>query len=408
MFESNLEKYAQLAVEVGINIQKGQTLYITAPIETAEFVRLTAKKAYEAGAKHVYVDWVDEALTRLKYDLAPEEAFFEFPSWKAQEKEQLGQEGAAFLSIYASNPDLLKGVKPERIANATKAAGQAMQTFRSYITSDKVSWSVISVPTKEWAAKVFPDASPDERIEKLWDAIFQATRADLENPVEAWKVHNEELEKKVQYLNSKHYKALHYQAPGTDLTVELPDKHIWVGGGSRNEKGVPFVANMPTEEVFTMPLKTGVNGYVTSTKPHPYKGNVIEKFQLTFENGRIISYTAEAGKETLDLLVNADEGSRYLGEIALVPHNSPISNTNIIFYNTLFDENASCHLAIGNAYAFNLESGKTMTKEQLEEHGANSSITHEDFMIGSAEINIDGVKEDGTREPIFRNGNWAI
>ncbi|WP_440604280.1 aminopeptidase [Bacillus sp. GB_SG_008] len=407
-FEQTLEKYAALAVNVGVNIQPGQTLNIGAPIESAPFVRLVTKKAYESGAKHVYVDWVDENLTRLKFDLAPEEAFSEFPAWKAHAREELAKEGAAFLSIYAENPDLLKGVDPKRIASANRAAGEAMKTVREYMMTDKVSWCVISVPTTEWAAKVFPDVPEEEQVAKLWDAIFQATRADLENPVQAWNEHNSNLHTKVHYLNDKHYKALYYKGPGTDLTIELPEKHLWVGAGSTNEKDVPFMANIPTEEVFTMPLKTGVNGYVTSKKPLVYAGNVIDNFTLTFENGRIVDFKAEVGEETLKHLVETDEGSHFLGEVALVPHDSPISNTNILFYNTLFDENASCHLAIGNAYAFNLDGGKTMSKEELEDNGANSSITHVDFMIGSAELDIDGITADGTHEPIFRKGNWAF
>ncbi|MGG2093990.1 aminopeptidase [Bacillus sp. S13(2024)] len=407
-FEQTLEKYAALAVNVGVNIQPGQTLNIGAPIEAAPFVRLVTKKAYESGAKHVYVDWVDENLTRLKFDLAPEEAFSEFPAWKARAREELAKEGAAFLSIYAENPDLLKGVDPKRIASANKAAGEAMKAVREYMMADKVSWCVISVPTTEWAAKVFPDVPEEEQVAKLWDAIFQATRANLENPVQAWNEHNGNLHTKVDYLNDKHYKALYYKGPGTDLTIELPEKHLWVGAGSINEKNVPFMANIPTEEVFTMPLKTGVNGYVTSKKPLVYAGNVIDNFTLTFENGRIVDFKAEAGEETLKHLIETDEGSHFLGEVALVPHDSPISNTNILFYNTLFDENASCHLAIGNAYAFNLDGGKTMSKEEFTENGANSSITHVDFMIGSAELDIDGITADGTHEPIFRKGNWAF
>lgn len=407
-FEQTLEKYASLAVNIGVNIQPGQTLNIGAPIEAAPFVRLVTKKAYESGAKHVYVDWIDEHLTRLKFDLAPEEAFSEFPAWKARSREELAEEGAAFLSIYAENPDLLKGVDPKRIASANRAAGEAMKTFREYTQADKVSWCVISVPTVEWAAKVFPDVPAEEQVAKLWDAIFQATRANLENPVEAWKEHDDNLHTKVHYLNDKHYKALSYKGPGTDLTIELPEKHLWVGAGSINEKNVPFMANIPTEEVFTMPLKTGVNGYVSSTKPLVYAGNVIDNFTLTFENGRIVDCKAEVGEETLKHLVESDEGAHFLGEVALVPHNSPISNTNILFYNTLFDENASCHLAIGNAYAFNLDGGKTMSKEELEANGANTSITHVDFMIGSGELDIDGITTDGTHEPIFRKGNWAF
>jgi aminopeptidase len=407
-FTQNLEKYADLAVRVGVNIQKGQTLVVNAPISTADFVRKVAKSAYEAGAKNVHVEWSDDDLTRTKFDLAPDEAFEEYPVWKAKGFEEMAEGGAAFLSIVASNPDLLKGVDPNRIAAAQKAAGKAMEKYRSYAQADKVSWCVIAVPSKEWAAKVFPDATEDEQTTKLWDAIFQATRSDLEDPVQAWREHNATLHSKVDYLNNKKYKTLHYKAPGTDLKVDLPEKHVWIGGGGQNEQGVPFVANMPTEEVFTTPQKDGVNGVVTSSKPLSYGGNLIENFTLTFENGRIIDVKAEAGEDTLKRLVETDEGSHYLGEVALVPHNSPISNTNIIFFNTLFDENASNHFAIGNAYAFCIEGGKTMSKEELAKNGSNSSITHVDFMVGSAEMDIDGITADGTVEPLFRNGSWAF
>lgn len=407
-FERNLERYAELVVMVGINIQQGQTLVINAPIASVDFVRKTAQKAYKAGAKNVHVEWNDEELTLIKFNNAPDEAFKEFPTWKAKGYEEMAEAGAAFLSIVASNPDLLKGVDPERIANANKASGTAMATYRKYIQSDKVSWSVLAVPTKEWAAKLFPNLNDEERVEKLWDLIFQATRADLDDSVGAWEKHKSNLTSKVEYLNTKRYKKLHYKAPGTDLSIELPSAHIWVGGYGINENGTHFVPNMPTEEVFTLPLKDGVNGVVSSTKPLNYGGNLIENFSLTFEKGKIIDFTAESGYETLKRLIEIDEGSHYLGEVALVPHDSPISNTNVIFYNTLFDENASCHLAIGSAYAFNFEGGKKMTKEELEKNGVNTSLTHVDFMIGSAELDIDAETTDGAIEPLFSKGNWVI
>jgi aminopeptidase len=407
-FEQKLEKYAELAVKVGVNIQKGQTLVVNAPIHTANFVRLVAKKAYEAGAQNVHVEWNDDQLTRIKFDLAPDDAFKEFPMWKAKGFEQMAEEGAAFLSIVSSNPDLLKGVDPDRIATANKTAGKAFEKYRNYIQADKVSWSIVAVPSKEWAAKVFPNDDSETQMEKLWEAIFHATRINKDDPVEAWKQHNAELHHKVDYLNKKKYKKLHYKAPGTDLTIELPEQHIWVGGGSTNELGIPFMANMPTEEVFTAPLREGVNGVVSSTKPLNYGGNLIENFSLTFKNGRVIDIQAEKGYETLKRLIEMDEGAAYLGEVALVPHNSPISQSNILFYNTLFDENASNHLALGSAYAFCIEGGKEMTREELAKKGLNSSITHVDFMIGSGEMDVDGELADGTREPIMRNGNWAF
>jgi aminopeptidase len=407
-FLRNLEKYAELAVKVGVNIQPGQTLVINTTTDSREFVRNVVKKAYEAGAANVIVNWTDDVVSRLKYDLAPDEAFNEYPKWRAKETEELAETGAAFMSIVSSSPDLLKGVDPKRIANYQKAAGKALSKYRQYIQSDKVSWTVIAAASDAWAEKVFPDASPETRVEKLWEAIFNATRVDTDNPVEAWKKHDANLHEKVAYLNKKRYKKLHYKAPGTDLTIELPDKHLWVGAGSVNEQGVEFMANMPTEEVFTVPLKTGVNGVVSSTKPLSYGGNIIDNFSLTFENGRIVDVKAETGEEILKHLIETDEGSHYLGEVALVPYESPISQSNILFYNTLFDENASNHLAIGSAYAFCLEGGKTMTQEELKKNGLNESITHVDFMIGSAKMDIDGITADGKSEPVFRKGNWAF
>ncbi|WP_121610053.1 aminopeptidase [Mesobacillus foraminis] len=407
-FQRNLVKYADLAVRVGVNVQKGQTLVVNATLDAVEFVRQVVKKAYEAGAKNVVVNWTDDIVSRTKYELAPDEAFTEYPEWRAKELTELAEQGAAFMSVVSSSPDLLKGIQPERIANFQKAAGKALAAYRQYAMSDKVSWTVVSAPSEGWAKMVFPDEPAETRVQKLWDAIFKAIRVDTENPVEAWKQHDASLHEKVDYLNSKRYKKLHYIAPGTDLTIELPEKHQWVGAGSINEKGHEFMANMPTEEVFTVPLKTGVNGYVSSTKPLSYGGNIIDKFKISFENGRITDVQAEEGEEILKQLVATDEGSHFLGEVALVPHNSPISQSNTLFFNTLFDENASNHLAIGQSYAFCLEGGKKMSKEELAEHGLNESITHVDFMIGSEQMDIDGIKEDGSAEAVFRNGDWAF
>ncbi|WP_191561866.1 aminopeptidase [Metabacillus idriensis] len=406
-FQQNLKKYAELAVKVGVNIQQGQTLVVNASLDAAEFVRLVVKKAYETGAKHVQVDWNDDIVTRTRFDLAPQEAFEEFPEWRANGLETLAENGAAFMSIVSSSPDLLKGIDSKKISASSKAAGTALSAYRNYMQADKVSWTVIAVPSEKWAAKVFPDAG-DQAVEKLWDAIFKATRTDLEDPVAAWKEHDQSLHSKVEFLNGKKYKKLHYRAKGTDLTIDLPEKHLWIGAGSVNEKGDDFMANMPTEEVFTVPAKEGVNGVVASTKPLSYGGNLIDNFSITFEKGRITEVKAEEGEEILKELVATDEGSHYLGEVALVPHDSPISMSNVLFYNTLFDENASNHLAIGNAYAFCIEGGKKMSREELLENGVNSSITHVDFMIGSAEMDIDGILEDGTSEPLFRKGTWAI
>ena len=407
-FEKQLSRYAELAVKVGVNIQPNQYLYISASTETTEFVRLVTEKAYDAGARQVFVDWSDDTISRLRYEKAPADSFAEFPEWKVMEREQLAEKGAAFMSIVSQSPDLLKGIEPSRIADTQKAAGQALDKYRQYVQSDKISWTVIATPSKAWAAKVFPELSEEEQISALWTAIFKAVRTDKQDPVQEWINHDNHLHAKVDYLNDKRYRKLHYKAPGTDLIVELPEGHLWCGAGSVNEKGHTFMANMPTEEVFTVPLKTGVNGYISSTKPLSYGGNIIDNFKLTFKDGRVTEVSAEQGEEVLQRLIDTDEGAKHLGEVALVPHASPISQSGLLFYNTLFDENASNHFALGSAYSFCIEGGKTMAREELVKHGLNQSITHVDFMVGSEEMDIDGIHDDGSSEPVFREGNWAF
>ncbi|MEK3883028.1 aminopeptidase [Paenibacillus sp. PL2-23] len=407
--EQYFAKYAELIVRTGVNIQQGQEVFVNgASIEIAPLVRAIAEKAYEAGAANVHVEWVDDKLARLKYEKAADHVFSDFPAWETAKRSAFVEKGAAFISITASSPDLLKGIPSERISAFQKAAGQGLKEFRRAIQSDKVSWTVVAAAGAEWAKKVFPDVSEEEAVDKLWAAIFDSVRLHTDNPVEAWVKHNDTLHEKAEILNGHHFHSLHYKAPGTDLVVELADRHIWVAAGSTNEKGFSFMANMPTEEVFTVNKKTGVNGYVSSTKPLSYGGNIIDRFKLTFENGRIVKAEAEEGEEILNKLIEVDDGAHYLGEVALVPHESPISQSGILFFNTLFDENASNHFAIGSGYAFNIVGGKTMTPEQLEENGVNASITHNDFMVGSAEMDIDGIKADGTMVPVFRKGNWAI
>ena len=406
--EKLLEKYADLAVRVGANIQPSQKLLVRSAISTADFTRLIVKKAYEAGAKDVYVLWNDESVTRTRYELAPEVAFTEFPAYQLKAMEDAVAEGYALLNISSSDPDLLKGIPAKRIADANKTESMALKNFYNALQADKISWCILSAPSPAWAAKVFPELkTTEEQMDALWHAIFSATRADLDDPVGAWQSHVEKLTAKTNMLNNEKFHALHLKATGTDLTIELPEKHIWAGAESYNEKGHSFVANLPTEEVFTLPKKDSVNGVVTSTKPLSYGGSLIDNFTITFKDGRIVDFTAEKGYDTLKHLIETDEGSHYLGEIALVAHSTPISTSGLTFYNTLFDENASIHLAIGSAYAFNLEGGKTMTEDELLAHGANQSLTHVDFMIGSDKMDIDGIRKDGSKVPIFRNGEWA-
>ncbi|WP_421383767.1 aminopeptidase [Bacillus salacetis] len=407
-FERNLDKYAELAVKAGVNIQEGQYLWISAPIGTEQLVRKVVKQAYLAGAGDVHVQWYDEEVKRTHYELAPDPAFEQFPDWLASAFDSVAEKEGAFLQIEADDPDLLKGIPAERLLRFEKARGNALENFYDAIETDKISWSIIAMPSQKWADKVFPGLAASERMPALWDTIFEAVRINKEDPVAEWREHIETLKAKASQLNEKRFWKLHYSAPGTDLTIELPDQHIWQTGSSMNSKGITFIANMPTEEVYTVPLKSGVNGYVTSTKPLAYQGNVIENFKLTFDKGKIIEAKAEKGQELLEKILETDEGAGYLGEVALVPHRSPISETGILYFNTLFDENASNHLAIGSSYPTCLEGGQDLSEEEKKTAGLNDSIVHEDFMIGSDKMNIDGIFKDGTREAVFRQGNWVF
>ncbi|WP_017415541.1 aminopeptidase [Clostridium tunisiense] len=404
-----LKKYATLAVKTGINLQQNQLLVIMSPIECAPFTRMIMEEAYKAGAKEVIVHWSDELSTKIRFINAPEEVFETMPQWQVDSFMHYAEQGAGFLSISASNPELLKDVNPDRIAKAQKTRSLALKKFNARLMSNQNSWSIVSIPTEGWASKVFSEVSKEEAIEKLWNAIFKIVRVDQEDPVLAWENHKKNLKEKMDYLNSKNFKTLHFKnAKGTDLHLELPENHLWVGGAENNEEGVEFIANMPTEEVFSMPKKTGVNGIVYSSKPLNYGGNLIDNFSITFKEGRIVDFTAESGYDTLKHLISTDEGSHYLGEVALVPYNSPISNSGIIFYNTLYDENASCHLAIGRAYSLCMKDGEKMSEEELEKAGGNYSLAHVDFMIGTEDLSITGISADGNETYVFQNGNWAF
>ncbi|MBC1435529.1 aminopeptidase [Listeria rocourtiae] len=407
-FNEKLEKYAELIVKVGVNVQPNQKVVINSSIESAPLSRLITKKAYEAGASDVIINWADEKVTLLRYQNSPIDIFEQAPIHRAAERIELAHENAVFISVISDNPDLLKGVDGKKIAAGQKAMGQALEEFRQMIQSNTISWTVVGAASKGWAAKVFPDLPQSEQVPALWETIFETTRINTTDPVQTWKNHDETLNNKATYLNEQQYSALHYTAPGTDLTIGLPKNHVWVGAGSVNKQGKEFMANMPTEEVFSCAEKNSVNGYVSSTKPLSYAGNIIDKFKIIFKDGRIIDVEAEQGEDILKDLVATDEGSHYLGEVALVPDPSPISQSGILFYNTLFDENASNHLAIGSAYAFNIKGGEDMSREELEQAGVNSSVTHVDFMIGSDKMNIDGITATGDRVPVFRNGDWAF
>ena len=407
-FQEKLEQYAELAVKVGANIQKGQYLLINTSTDTLDFTRLVVKKAYEAGAGRVHVNLTDDFFTRAFYDYAADSEFEQYPQWIVEQRNELISKKGALLWIDAEDPDLLTGVEGAKLAKQQKASGEALKNYRKAVMNDEIAWSIVAVPSKKWAAKVFPHLKEDEQVPALWDAIFKAVRIGEGDVVALWRDHISNLESRAKLLNEKQYERLHYKAPGTDLQIDLPKGHIWQSGASKTPGGTSFVANMPTEEVFTLPSKYGVNGYVRNTKPLVYHGNVIDDFTLTFKEGKIVEAHAETCEFLLQDLINTDEGSAYLGEVALVPHESPISSSNILYFNTLFDENASNHLAIGAAYPTCFEGGRDLSEEQLEEKGINVSVTHEDFMIGSAEMDIDAVLQDGTVEPLFRKGNWAF
>lgn len=409
MNRNYLEKYARLIIKTGINIQNNQTLVISSPIECAEFTRMLSEIAYKEGAREVVLNWNDELSEKTKFLYGRDEIFDEFPEWRKDFYVTYARRGAAFLSVSASDPELLKDVNPERLTRSGKAKSKAVVEYMKRLMSDKNVWCVVSIPTKAWAKKVFPKVTEDEAVEKLWDAIFEAVRAKADDPVAAWEEHKNSVTKRTDFLTKNNFKYFKYKnSIGTDLKVEFSKNNLWLGPSSISPEGTVFIANIPTEEAFTLPLRTGVNGKVVSSKPLNYNGNLIENFSFTFENGKIVNFTAEKGYDTLKHLVETDEGSHYLGEVALVPFDSPISNLNILFYNTLFDENASCHFAIGEAYPTCLKDGDKMTKEELKKLGVNDSLKHVDFMIGTSDLSIIGITEDGREIEVFKNGNFAF
>lgn len=407
-YEKQLQKYAELLVKVGLNVQEKEPVYIQASIDASEFVHLVVEEAYKIGAEDVKVSYKDDRLAQLKYQYEPEAFFENVKQYDIDEKMDYLDRKAAFLSIVSSSPDSLKDADPNKIRKSMAANGKAFKDYMVAVQSDRMSWCVASYPSVGWAKMMFPELSDDEAVNKLLETILKTVRVDQEDPVKAWEEHDHLLHEKADYLNNKKYKALHYKSEGTDLTIELPNGQYWSGASSVNSKGNSFVANMPTEEVFTAPHKNGVNGTVSNTLPLSYSGNIIDDFTLTFKDGEVVDYKAGVGEEILKSILETDEGSKRLGEVALVPVDSPISNMNTLFYNTLFDENASCHIALGSAYAFCIEGGKDMSAEQLAENGLNDSTTHVDFMIGSKDLSIDGILENGEKEPVFRDGNWAF
>ena len=407
-FNENLKKYARLIAETGVNVQDNHTVVLQISVDQAPLARLITEEAYRLGAAEVIVQWSDETIQREFLAHAATDRIENVPQYKIDQTDDWIAKGASRISVVSSNPDALAGVDAQRVAAFQAANGKALVNLRKATQANKVSWTVVAAASEGWAAKVFPElATSEEQVDALWNEIFKTTRIYEENPVIAWNIHDKKLQEKAAELNEQQFTALHYTAPGTDLTIGLPKNHLWEGAGSYNARGEEFMANMPTEEVFTAPDSRRVDGYVSSTKPLSYAGTIISGMKFTFKDGKVVDFSAEQGEEALKNLLAVDEGAKHLGEVALVPDPSPISQSGLIFYNTLFDENASNHLAFGSAYAFNLQGGTEMSEEELAEAGLNRSQTHVDFMVGSDKMNIDGIKEDGTIVPVFRNGDWA-
>lgn len=407
-FNENLKKYARLIAETGVNVQDNHTVVLQISVDQAPLARLITEEAYRLGAAEVIVQWSDETIQREFLAHAATDRIENVPQYKIDQTDDWIAKGASRISVVSSNPDALAGVDAQRVAAFQTANGKALVNLRKATQANKVSWTVVAAASEGWAAKVFPElATSEEQVDALWNEIFKTTRIYEENPVIAWNIHDKKLQEKAAELNEQQFTALHYTAPGTDLTIGLPKNHLWEGAGSYNARGEEFMANMPTEEVFTAPDSRRVDGYVSSTKPLSYAGTIISEMKFTFKDGKVVDFSAEQGEEALKNLLAIDEGAKHLGEVALVPDPSPISQSGLIFYNTLFDENASNHLAFGSAYAFNLQGGTEMSEEELAEAGLNRSQTHVDFMVGSDKMNIDGIKEDGTIVPVFRNGDWA-
>ena len=412
--ESQLQIYGQLAVKVGLNLRAGQRLLIIGPVasggvslEAAPLVRQIATSAYQAGASLVETIWGDEAIQMARFRHAPRNSFGEFSTWLPKALLEHAEGGHAIISVYANDPDQLKDEPPELVSAVQAAVSKNVRPFRELISKNQTNWSVVAAAGAGWAARVFPQLPPDKQVSSLWTAIGRLCRLDRPDPVAAWEEHLGALAKRRDFLNAKRYSALEYTGPGTALTIGLPDGHQWVAGRSESRGGIMFAPNLPTEEVFTMPHKDRVDGVVRSSKPLSYGGTVIENFSLTFKAGRAVKVSAERGEAVLKELVATAAGAARLGELALVPHGSPISESGLLFYNTLFDENAASHVALGSAYKFTLAGGESMEDADFERAGGNRSGVHVDFMIGSGDLDVQGVMANGSTEPLMRKGEWA-
>lgn len=403
-----MQNYARLAVRVGLGVKPGQRVLVQSPVDAAPLARLIVREAYAAGARFVDVRWDDDDVQLARFELAPDGTFEEISQWRVDAELETANAGGAVIAIRATDPNLLAKVDPERVATWQRANATYRKPYSLQVMTNRLNWNLVSAPIPGWATLMFPEASSEQAVEQQWDAIFAAVRADQPDPVALWEEHLANLKRRREILTGKQYHALHFRGGDTDLTVGLADDHIWGGGAADTPSGVTFTANIPTEEVWTAPHRERVDGVVVSTKPLSYAGTLIDGIRIEFKDGRITGASAKQGEAALLKMIDTDEGSHRLGEVALVPHSSPISRSGLFFYNTLYDENAASHIAIGSAYRFNVKGGIDMDAEQFAQKGGNDSLTHVDWMVGSDQIDVDGITKDGNREPVMRAGEFVI
>lgn len=406
--ENNLEKYAELAVVVGINLKEKEGLIVSGNTYTLPLARKIMKKAYELGAKHVEFQLTDDEMTLIRYECGKDYIFSQYPKWKVDSLEAMYKDNYHHIFISSPDPELLKNIDADLVAKSQKSASIAMAPVMKYRMTGITKWCVIAMPSIPWARSVFPELEDNKAMEKLWENIFKATRVDQEDPIHAWKEHDKNLKKYRDFLNEKQFEKLVLKGVGTNLEVYLAQDHLWMGGSKKGLGGDTYVANIPTEEVFTTPHRLKVNGTLKATKPLSLNGKLVEDFGFSFKDGKVIDFYAEKGYEVLEKLMENDEGASYLGEVALVQDDSPISNTGILFNNTLFDENASVHFALGRAYTYAMQNGSNITQEELNARGANYSLVHVDFMVGGPQLEITAYEQDGSSIKLFHNGNWTF
>ena len=405
--EQKLEQLAEVAVRVGLGLAAGQELLITAPLDALPLVRRITEQAYRAGASLVTALYGDDEAVLMRYHYAPDSAFDAAPKWLYDGMAAAFKSDVARMAIAGANPMLLSKEDPAKVARSNRAVSKASKPAMELITRHEINWTIVAAATPAWAAAMYPNDAPDIALAKLWDAIFRTSRVGGEDPVSEWKRHDAELQKRAAFMNEKRYAALQYRAPGTDFRLGLADDHLWMGGGTTAGNGLYCIPNIPTEEIFTTPHKDRAEGTVTASKPLSYSGTMIEGIHVRFEKGRIVEARASRGQEVLQKLIDTDDGARRLGEVALVPHSSPIASSGLLYFNTLFDENAASHIALGQAYTSCLIDGEKLTPEELAAKGANTSLIHVDWMIGSEQMDIDGITQSGEAEPLMRQGEWV-